>query len=63
MIRSEEPFSAVKMEVSDEGQSGSVVVCTFPGLIITDVNEDGDLVDMVLCKANVELESVLLDTC
>lgn len=62
MIRSEEPFSANKMQMSHDGQSGSVFVCTFPGLLKADVGEDGNMVDTVLSKANVELESLFLDT-
>jgi len=63
MVRSEEPFSPHKMEFSPGAQSGSVFVCTFPGLLKTDVTENGNMVDVVLCKAHVELESVFLDSC
>jgi len=63
MVRSEEPFSRHKMEFSPDAQTGSVFVCTFPGLLKTDVSENGNMVDVVLCKANVELDSVFLDSC
>lgn len=61
MIRSEEPFSPQIMEFSPEEQSGAVFVCTFPGLFKTDYDADGRVVDLVLTKANVELESLFLE--